>query len=520
MTLRIVTPGSNTSLIQPGFSLLHFSSHVFYLGQKGWPKRSCPTGVFLLDLKNNDLKLRPATFTNDSCYLPPLRHPAVCSFSASQGGEITQYLIHGGKTPNNEISHKLYIMTMAFPVNKRFSLCCSEKDLAGDVPEARYGHSMNVVFSRGKNAVVMFGGRSYMPLNQRTTENWNNVIDCEPLVYLIDLQFGCSTSFNLRELQDGLSFHVSLARNDTVYIFGGHSLGNNFRPPNVYKIKVDLPLGSPAVSCTVINSKISFSSSIVTQTSPDEFVIVGGYESDSQKRLICNGVFLDNETIDIQEIETPDWTGEIKHSKTWFGADMGKGAVLFGIPVDNKHQSTDCSFFFYVLNFGDNDPALQTCSQGSTEEQEDSMPLEDSEEFTFNRDGNIFDEDTYNEDDEDDESVTGYWIKCCPDCDMDRNTWEPFYSTELNKPSMIFCSKDGGHWVHSQCMDLSETMLKYLSQNNIKYFCNEHVEVARGVQTPEKTPPVKKTSLKSVRKRTTINRLSAVKKSFLRRLFE
>ncbi|XP_053544854.1 V(D)J recombination-activating protein 2 [Bombina bombina] len=520
MCLKIVTAVNNSSLIQPGFSLLHFGSHVFFFGQKGWPKRSCPTGVFLLNLKCNELRLRSTTFSNNSCYLPPLRYPAITQLPSSSNDESTQYLIHGGKTPNNDISHKLYIMSMVPSVNKKIILCCMEKDLLGDIPEARYGHSINVVHSRGKSATVLFGGRSYVPLSKRTTENWNSVADCQPLIYLIDLQFGLSTSYNLPELQDGISFHVSLAKHDTVYIMGGHCIESNCRSTNIYKIKVDLPLGSPAVTCTVMQGSLSFSSAIATQISLEEFMIVGGYESDSQKRFICNRVCIKEDTIDIQKSETPEWTGEIKQSKTWFGGDMGRGAVLLVIPGDNKHPCSESSYFLYILNFGEDEQIMQSCSQGSTEELEDSMPLEDSEEFTFNNDGNLFDEDTYNEDDEEDESETGYWITCCTDCQVDINTWVPFYSTELNKPSMIYCSNEGGHWVHSQCMGLSENMLIYLSENNVKYFCNEHVKLAKSLQTPRKTAPLKKPCLKTIRKKNVPSRLSAVQKSFLRRLFE
>ncbi|XP_075043598.1 V(D)J recombination-activating protein 2 [Mixophyes fleayi] len=518
MTLQTIVASSNTSLIQPGFSLFRLGSHVFLFGQKGWPKRSCPTGVFLVDLKNNEMKLRSTTFTNESCYLPPLRYPAVTSFSDSSGGEVSKYLIHGGKTPNNELSQKLYIMSMASSANKR-TLFCLEKDLVGDIPEARYGHSMNVVHSRGKTAVVLFGGRSYVPLSQRTTEKWNSVIDSQPYVYLLDLQFGCSSLYAIKEIQDGLSFHVSISRNDTVYIMGGHSIENNIRSTNIYKIKVELLLGSPAITCTVLQSNLSFSSAIVTHTCPDEFLIVGGYESDSQKRLSCNKVSISSDNINIQELETPDWTGEIKHSKTWFGANMGHGAVLFGIPGDNKNNNSESSFFFYILNLGKDENLMQSCSQGSLEEQEDSMPLEDSEELTFNVDGDFFD-DAYNEDDEEDESVTGYWITCCVGCDLDINTWVPYYSTELNRPAMIYCSSEAGHWVHAQCMELSEGMLIHLSENNVKYFCNDHVKLERGLLTPKKMTPIMKPSIKRVGQKSSISRMSPMKKSFLRRLFE
>ncbi|XP_044125950.1 LOW QUALITY PROTEIN: V(D)J recombination-activating protein 2 [Bufo gargarizans] len=521
MTLQTLVASNNTSLIQPGFSLFRLGRHVFFFGQKGWPKRSCPTGVFLVNLKNNELKLRPSTFNNESCYLPPLRHPAVTGLSDSSDGEVIQYLIHGGKTPNNEVSQKLYVISMASSVNKKITLCCTEKDLVGDTPEARYGHSINVVHSRGKKAVLIFGGRSYVPLNQRTTEKWNSVVDCQPFIYLIDLQFGCSTMHIVKEIQDGVSFHVSIARNDTVYIIGGHLLENNVRSPKIYKINVDLLLGSPAITCNILQSLLSFSSSIVTSTVHDEFFIVGGYESDSQKKMTSHKVFLSNDDIEFKEVEAPDWTGEIRHSKTWFGADMGHGTVLLVIPGDNKNQHSDSNFFFYLISHGEEDNLMaQSCSQGSLEDQEDSLPLEDSEEFMFNTDGLISDEDMYNEDDEEDESETGYWIKCCSDCNLDINTWVPFYSTELNKPAMIYCSSEGGHWVHAQCMDLSENMLVNLSENNIKYFCNEHIKLERGLQTPKKMTTVMKPSIKRVGRTSSISRMSPSKKSFLRRLFE
>ncbi|KAM3918122.1 V(D)J recombination activating protein 2 [Leptodactylus fuscus] len=521
MSLQTLVASNNTSLIQPGFSLFRFGRHVFFFGQKGWPKRSCPTGVFLVHLKNNELKLRPTTFTNESCYLPPLRHPALTGLSDWSGGEVVQYLIHGGKTPNNEVSQKLYIISMASNINKKITLCCTEKDLVGDIPEARYGHSINVVHSRGKKAVVIFGGRSYVPLNQRTTEKWNSVVDCQPFVYLIDLQFGCSTMHAIKEIQDGISFHVSISRNDTVYVIGGHSLESNIRSPNIYKINVDLLLGSPAITCNVLQSHLSFSSSIVTSTCPDEFFIVGGYESDSQKKMTSHKVLVREDHIEIEEAEATDWKGEIKHSKTWFGADMGQGAVLLGIPGDSKTQNSDSSLLFYLLSHGEEDSLMaQSCSQGSLDDQEDSMPLEDSEEFMFGGDGIISDEDIYNEEDEEDESVTGYWITCCVDCNLDINTWVPYYSTELNKPAMIYCSSEGGHWVHAQCMELSENMLITLSENNVKYFCNVHIKLERGLPTPKKMTPVMKPSLKRVGRKPSISRMSPAKKSFLRRLFE
>ncbi|KAM4845408.1 V(D)J recombination activating protein 2 [Thomomys bottae] len=527
MSLQMVTVSNNIALIQPGFSLMNFDGQVFFFGQKGWPKRSCPTGVFHFDLKHTCLKLKPALFSKDSCYLPPLRYPAICLFRSGLDSDKNQYIIHGGKTPNNEISDKFYSISLVCKNTKKVTFQCTEKDLVGDVPEARYGHSINVVYSRGKSMGVLFGGRSYMPSTQRTTEKWNSVTDCLPSVFLVDFEFGCATSYILPELQNGLSFHVSLARNDTVYILGGHSLATNTRPASLYRIKVDLPLGSPAVNCTVLTGGISISSAIVTQTNSDEFVIVGGYQHENQKRMVCNVVLLEDNKIEIHEMETPDWTPDIKHSKIWFGSNMGNGTVFLGIPGDNK-QATSEAFYFYMLKCTEEDvnkdQKILTNSQTSTEDQGDSTPFEDSEEFCFSTEANYFDGDdefdTYNEDDEEDESVTGYWITCCPTCDVDINTWVPFYSTELNKPAMIYCSHGDGHWVHAQCMDLAEHTLINLSEGSNKYYCNEHVKIARALQTPKRVLPLQRPPMKSHRKKGSGKIMTPAKKSFLRRLFD
>ncbi|XP_020669498.3 V(D)J recombination-activating protein 2 [Pogona vitticeps] len=523
MSLQMVSTIQNSSLIQPGFSLLNFDGQVFLFGQKGWPKRSCPTGIFLLDFKKDELKLKPAYFSKDSCYLPPLRYPAICTLNGSAVlSEKCQYIIHGGKTPNNELSDKMYIMSMISKNSKKVTFRCTEKELVGEVPEARYGHSINVVHSQDKNMIVIIGGRSYMAIEQRTTENWNAVVDCRPYVFLIDPQFGCCTSYAFPELQSGFSFHLSLAHNDTIYILGGHSIENNTRPPNLYRIKIDLPLGSPAVSCCFLPGGISVSSAIMTQTGDHEFVIVGGYHSDNQKRMVCNTVRLEENKPEILERETPEWTQEIKHCKIWFGSDMGNGAILFGIPGDNRQLISDANYFYVLKCQGESDQdseqMAQMCSQSSTEDGGESTPFEDSEEFSFSFD--FTDIDTYNEDDEKDDSDTGYWITCSAGCDIDINTWVPLYSTELNKPAMIFCSHGDGHWVHAQCMDLSEETLIHLSEVNVKYFCTEHISLARGLQTPRETPPLAKTPMKALRRKKSMKVVTPAKKYFIRKLFE
>lgn len=521
MSLQMISAINNPSLIQPGFSLLNFDEQVFLFGQKGWPKRSCPTGVFLLDSRREKLKLKPAFFSKDSCYLPPLRYPAVCAVLGSTESDKCQYIIHGGKTPNNEISDKLYVIGMASKTNKKVTFTCTEKELVGEVPEARYGHTVNVVHNQGRSMIVIFGGRSYMAFGQRTTENWNRVVDCIPHVFLVDPEFGCCTSYALPDLQGGLSFHLSLARGNAIYILGGHSIENNTRPSNIYRIQIDLPIGSPAVSCCVLPGGISVSSAIMTQTREKEFVIVGGYHSDNQKRMACNTVIIEDNKIEIVEREAPEWTSDIKHCKIWFGSNMGNGAILFGIPGDNRQLNSEANYFYILRCHGeseqDSEQAAQMCSQSSTEDAGDSTPFEDSEEFSFTFD----DFDAYNEDDEEDESEAGYWITCSAGCDVDVNTWVPFYSTELNKPAMIFCSNGDGHWVHAQCMELSENMLIHLSQANIKYFCNEHVSFARGLQTPKQTLPVEKPPMKALRRKTPLMRMmTPKKKSFIRKLFE
>ncbi|XP_053133168.1 V(D)J recombination-activating protein 2 [Hemicordylus capensis] len=524
MTLQMIQTINNSSLIQPGFSLLNFDGQVFLFGQKGWPKRSCPTGIFLLDFKKDELKLKPAFFSKESCYLPPLRYPAICTLKGHTESEKCQYIIHGGKTPNNELSDKMYIINMVSRNNKKTTFRCIEKELDGEIPEARYGHTVNVVHSQDKSMIVIIGGRSYMACGQRTTENWNSVVDCMPHVFLVDPEFGCCTSYALPELQGGFSFHLSLVRNDTLYVIGGHCIENNTRPPNLYRIKIDLPIGSPAVSCCFLPGGISVSSAIMTQTREREFVIIGGYHSDNQKRMVCNAINLEDNKIIIVEKEAPEWTPDIKHCKIWFGSDMGNGAILFGIPGDNRQLISDANYF-YILRCQrveeseeDSEQMAQICSQSSTEDAGDSTPFEDSEEFTFGFDTNNID--TYNEDDEEDESEAGYWITCSVGCEVDINTWVPLYSTELNKPAMIFCSSGDGHWVHAQCMDLSENMLIHLSEANIKYFCIEHVRLARGLQTPKEVPPVEKQPMKALRRKAPMKIATPAKKSFVRKLFE
>uniref|UniRef100_A0A672GA88 V(D)J recombination-activating protein 2 n=1 Tax=Salarias fasciatus TaxID=181472 RepID=A0A672GA88_SALFA len=477
MTMQPLTPVNCAGLLQPGCSLLQLDGELLLFGQKGWPKRSCPTGVFGVRVKGGEMKLKPICFSNDSCYLPPLRCPAVCRLDPHDGLPES-YLIHGGRTPNNEISSSLYLLTMdSRGCNRKLTLRCKEKELVAEVPGARYGHTMSVVQSRGKTACVLFGGRSYMRAEERTTENWNSVVDCLPQVFLFDLEFGCSSSHTLPELSDGLSFHLALTREDCVYFIGGHSLASDSRPPRLFRLRVELLQGSPLLSCETLENGLSISSAIVTRTGPShKYIILGGYKSDSQKRMECNTVVLDEKTIHFEQLQSPEWTPDIIHSRTWFGGSAGEGSVLLGVPTEGRPAQPDMHYM-YQISFQtegehEEEQGAQACSQESTE-YDDSTPLEDSEELYFGREPHELEDssdgegDTYNEDDEEDESQTGYWIKCCLGCQLDSNTWEPYYSTELHRPAMIFCSRgEGGHWVHAQCMELSETLLLKLSQEN------------------------------------------------------
>ncbi|XP_067849626.1 V(D)J recombination-activating protein 2 [Heptranchias perlo] len=519
MSLQMVSADSNAVLIHTGFSLLNFHGEVFFFGQKGWPKRSCCTGVFLLHLKGHKLKLRAVSFSSDSCYLPPLRCPAITHYSDPSETNTLFYLIHGGRAPNNELPDLLYLMMVYSNAgNKRTSLRCIEKNLKGDVPQGRYGHTINVIQSKGQTMCVLFGGRCYRPPGQRTTENWNSVVDCLPQVFLIDINTGHCTSHMLPEIEDGFSFHVSIAKIDTVYILGGHSIETNHRPARLLSLKVDLLGIYPSVNCTILHSGISVSSAIVTQAGKDEFIIVGGYESESQKRMICNTVILENDNIQILEKEPPAWTSDIKASKTWFGSDMGSSAVLIGIPGETKQDAAEANYF-YLVNFGQLEEESQvSASQESFTDPEECSTLEDSEEFHFEVEADGSD-DVENLDNADEE---GYWIKCSATCNVNINIWVPYYSTELNKPAMIFCSngRDDGHWVHAQCMDLAESQLIQFSQENTKYFCNEH-HIDRGIKTPQKKKQIKRTPIKSPRKKSpaTLKR-TPMKKSFLKRLFD
>ncbi|XP_020498570.1 V(D)J recombination-activating protein 2 [Labrus bergylta] len=533
MTLQPVTPVNCASLLQPGCSMLQLDGEVLLFGQKGWPKRSCPTGVFGIRLKSSELKLRAISFSNDSCYLPPLRCPAVCRLDPYDGLPES-YLIHGGRTPNNEISSSLYLLTMdSRGCNRKLTLRCKEKELVGEVPGARYGHTISIVQSHGKTACVLFGGRSYMPAGERTTESWNSVVDCPPQVFLFDLEFGCSSAHTLPELSDGQSFHLAFSREDCVYFLGGHSITSDSRPPRLFCLRVELLQGSPLLSCEILHTGISISSAIITRTGPaHRYIVLGGYKSDSQKRMECSSVILDEKGIQLEPFEPPQWTQDIVHSRTWFGGSAGEGSFLLAVPTEGRPSQSDMHYFYHVSfqteEDGKEEEGTQGCSQESTD-YDNSTPLEDSEELYFGREPHELEEssdgeeDAYKEDDEEDESQTGYWIKCSLGCQVDPNKWEPFYSTELHRPAMIFCSRgEGGHWVHAQCMELSEILLLRLSQGNKRYFCLDHGGLPYQEMTPPRqVTPLKRTPLKvKDRKTPPTIKMSPAKKSFFRRLFD
>ena len=363
-------------------------------------------------------------------------HCAVRPFAASTRttGFRRVTLIHGGRTPNNEISSSLYLLTMdSRGSNRKLTVCCKEKDLVGEVPGGRYGHSLSMVQSRGKTACVLFGGRSYIPAGERTTESWNSVVDCPPQVFLFDLEFGCSSAHTFPELSEGLSFHVALAREDCVYFIGGHSFASDSRPPRLFRLHVELLQGSPLVTCETLDTGISISSAIITRTGPTHtYIISGGYKADSQKRTECTTVSLDERGIHFEALESPTWTPDIVHSRTWFGGSAGDGNILLAVPTEGRAAQTDMHYF-YLASFqteggGKGEAGTQGCSQESTD-YEDSTPLEDSEELYFGREPHELEdssgeEDTYNEEDEEDESQAGYWIKCCLGCQVDANTWD------------------------------------------------------------------------------------------------
>ncbi|KAG9281087.1 V(D)J recombination activating protein 2 [Astyanax mexicanus] len=531
MSLQHLTAINCAGILQPGCSLLYLEDEVYLFGQKGWPKRSCPTGIFGVRIKRDELKLRAISFSNTSCYLPPLRYPAIARLKPHDGSPES-YLIHGGRTPNNELSSSLYMLSVdSRGCNRKVTLRCLEKELVGEPPGPRYGHTISVVHSRGKTACVLFGGRSYMPPTERTTENWNCVVDCPPQVYLIDLEFGCCSAHTLPELTDGQSFHLALAREDCVYFLGGHILSTDCRPPRLFRLRVELLLGSPLLSCEVFNEGLSITSAIATSVgSAHEYIILGGYQSESEKRMQCTYVALDDVGIRMEPRDPPPWGSEISQSRTWFGGSLEKGNALIIIPSEGNPAPPDAHYCYQVSfrHEEDAEDPTQTCSQESTD-FEDSAPLEDSEELYFGRDPNEMEfssdgeGDAYNEDDEEDESQTGYWIKCCLSCQIDINTWEPFYSTELTRPAMIFCSRgEGGHWVHAQCMELPENLLLRLSQDNSKYYCLDHGGPAKQEMTPPRQiMPLKKVPMKITHRKAPITlKMTPAKKSFLRRLFD
>ncbi|KAM9808007.1 V(D)J recombination activating protein 2 [Neosynchiropus ocellatus] len=531
MSLQPLTPVNCEGLLQPGCSLLQLDGEVLLFGQKGWPKRFCPTGIFGVRFKNNELRLRPICFSNDSVYIPPLRCPAVCRLDPYDGLPES-YLIHGGRTPNNEISSALYMLTTdSRGCNRKLTLRCKEKVLVGEAPGSRYGHTLSVVQSNGKTACVLFGGRSYMSDKERTTESWNSVVDCPPQVFVFDLEFGSTSAHTLPELVDGQAFHLALAREDCVYFLGGHSLNCDSRPPRLFRLRVELLQGRPLLSCETLATGLSISSAITTRVGPThKYIILGGYESNSEKRLECNSVSLDEKGVQIQSVESPKWTPDVLHSRTWYGGCAGEVSVLLAVPNEGRSLITD-TYNYYLAKFenemeGGNEADAQESSQDLTD---NSTPLEDSEELYFGREPHELEdssdegEGTYNEEDEEDESQTGYWIKCCLGCKVDQNTWEPFYSTELLRPAMIFCSRgESGHWVHAQCMELSETLLFRLSQDRKKYFCLDHGALPHQEMTPPRVVlPLKRTPMKVKQRKTSVARkiCQKAKRSIFRRLF-
>lgn len=370
-----------------------------------------------------------------------------------------------------------------------------------------------------------------MPATERTTESWNSVVDCHPQVFLFDMEFGCVSAHSLPELQDGQSFHLSIAREDCVYFIGGHSIHSDSRPPRLYRLHVELLQGSPLITCESLDAGISISSAIITRTGPmHKYIILGGYKFDSQKRMECTTVSLDEKGIHFEALEAPTWTPDISHGRTWFGGSSGEGKVLLALPTEGRASQIETHCLYEVSlqtqeEPGSKEDGMQGCSQESTD-YDDSPPLEDSEELYFGREPHELqdssdDEDAYNEDDEEDET-TGYWIKCCLGCQIDPNTWEPYYSTELHRPAMIFCSRgEEGHWVHAQCMEMSESLLQKLSQGSKKYFCQDHGGLPYQEATPPRQSiPMKRTPMKvKLRKMPLTINMTPAKKSFCKRLF-
>uniref|UniRef100_A0A8C2EK29 V(D)J recombination-activating protein 2 n=1 Tax=Cyprinus carpio TaxID=7962 RepID=A0A8C2EK29_CYPCA len=394
----------------------------------------CPTGIFGVRIKK-ELKLRAISFSNNSSYLPPLRCPAIAHFEAHDGSPEC-YLIYGGQTPNNKLSSSLYMLSIdCRGCNQKVALRCPEKELVGDVPSAQYGHTLSEIHSRGKNACILFGGRSYMSPTKRTTENWDSVVD-------FWLLYGPHSR---------MASHIDLAREDCVYFLGTHILSSDCRPPRLIHLRVELLLGSPVLTCTVLPEGLAITSAIVTRVGYHEYIVFSSYQSETQKHMECTYIGQDDVRVHMEPREPPQWTSEITHSHIWFGGSLGKGSALIAIP-----------------------------SEGN--------PLE------YSSDG---EGDTYNEEDEEDESQTGYWIKCCLTC-------------------------EGGHWVHAQCMELPESLLLCLSQDNSKYFCLDHGELPKQEMTPlRQMLPVKRVPMKMTHRKAPVSmKMTPAKKSFLQRLFD
>jgi hypothetical protein len=168
-------------------------------------------------------------------------------------------------------------------------------------------------------------------------------------VFLVDREFGCSSAHTLPELGDGQSFHVALAREDSVYFLGGHSTSSDARPPRLVRLRVELLQGAPALSCETLDTGWSSTSAVVLRPGPaHRYIILGGYGADSQKRMECSAAVLDDDGIRFEAVDAPAWTADIAHSRTWFGGAAGGGSALIGVPSEGKATQQDAHRFYEV----------------------------------------------------------------------------------------------------------------------------------------------------------------------------
>ncbi len=188
---------------------------------------------------------------------------------------------------------------------------------------------------------------------------------------------------------------------------------------------------------------LTITSAIVAPVGYHEYIVFGGYQSETQKRMECTYIGLDDVGVHMEASWTSsvDQWGNPQPYLVWWQAWV-KETFLDCNPFWRKPSPTRClPFLPGELREGTRWRSINSGMQSGVHwfwglcafgRLWGALLWQRTHELEYSSDG---EGDTYNEEDEEDESQTGYWIKCCLACQVDPNTWEPYYSTELTRPA-------------------------------------------------------------------------------------